>query len=92
MVAHPDYPPGADAFLATVLSGTDLVGERCVKLQFEIFMACVLINSIHRKYLLLVGCHSCRHCNYAQISYVHSILVALNVADMILQVAVLLVS
>lgn len=44
LVAHPYYPPGIDICFATVLSGTDPMGERWAGSSFGVLMFYGLIN------------------------------------------------
>lgn len=86
MEAYPGFPPSIDRCITTVLSGTDLVGERCAKLFLDVIMAFYLINLTHRKHLFLVGIIPSRHLIGTQTGHAHSTLVALNLADIILVV------
>lgn len=44
LVAHTYYPPGIDTYFATVLSGTDPMGERWAGSSFGVLMFYGLIN------------------------------------------------
>lgn len=54
LVAHQHCSPGIDTDFATVLSGTNSVGKWWASLVFGVLLVCGLIDSIHRKHLLLV--------------------------------------